>query len=274
MAAPPKDNYENRLLKIIYFDEGSATDYIELFNDGDFKNVIELIEESGKAGEAGASGKMGAKTRFLKALVGLDASGEAHGDIKTSFASGTVAKSIITNTILTDFLHAVENDDQEAIEIFDGFSIKQIPGSISSIALFTPYLSMFRGGQGVAAGDFDISLDKMDSTLSKAKGYYEFFGIPKNTEEKTVVFRFNSAAFKNNYRPTDLLKMNLIIYAVEVGICNSEDLDADNELKVEGFQVKDNPSYERADKVDSIDEDPREYTVYDALLAGVASNGR
>ena len=79
MTAPSRDNCENRLLKIIYFDEGSATDYIELFNDGDFKNVIELIEESGKTGEAGASGKVGAKTRFLKALVGLDASGESAG---------------------------------------------------------------------------------------------------------------------------------------------------------------------------------------------------
>lgn len=264
---------ENDIVKLVYFDEGSATDFIQIKNDGALSSIMTLLDEGSTTGGAGATAKAGTKPKVLKALLGLDMSASVEGSIDTSFNSGTVAKSIISNTMLTDFLAAVSSKEKEENPIteFVGLHIEQIPGSLSSMALFTPYFSMFRTGQGIAAGDLDISLDKLDSTLSKAKGYLEFFG--RRDGEEQVILRFNSTAFKNNYRPSDLLKMNLKLYAVRVGGSKVEDLVADKELSVEGFSPKDNPDYVKEDSP-TPSEESKYLTMYDVILAGVKSDGR
>ena len=117
----------------------------------------------------------------------------------------------------------------------------------------------------------EISIDKLDSTLSKAKGYLEFVG--KEKDKPDVVIRFNSAAFKNNYRPSDLLRMNLKLYATLVGECRLSDLTPDNEFKLEGFSAgKDNPDYQPNTETTSIQDEPL-LKVYDVILAGVKTNG-
>lgn len=264
------------LAKVIYFDEGSATDYIQLFNGGDLKSATELFDENNLDENAETSVRAGFGSRIVRILAGLDIHAEAKGSLAASFNSGTIVKNIISNTVLTDFLNAVEADSSEAIKSFTNYSIEQILGSISSFALLTPYLSMLRGGQGVPAGDFDISIDKLDSTLSKAKGYFEFMGIGRNEdsdEQSNVIFRFNNNAFKNNYRPTDLLKMDLMMYAVRVGSCLLDDLAVDSELRLEGFSAKDNPEYEELDMSATEPDHSSPLEMYDVLLAGVMPNG-
>lgn len=261
------------LAKVIYFDEGSATDFIQIFNDGKLESVAELIDSDRTEGEAGVRAQVGIRTKLLNYLAGLDAKAEANGALSTSFNSGTIVKSIVTNTVLTDFIHAVKDDNTYAVRIFEKYSIEQISGSISSIALLTPYFSMLRGGQGISAGDFDISLDKLDSTLSKAKGYFEFLGVDKGGPDKCI-FRFNSNAFKNNYRPTDLLKMDLMLYAVKVGSCTLDELAADNELNIEGFTAKDNPDYESNTQADECADNAALLDMYDVVLAGVTVDGK
>lgn len=264
---------ENDIVKLVYFDEGSATDFIQIESGGSLSNVMTLLEENGTSGEAGADAKVGVKSKIMKALLGLDASVSVEGSIDTSFNSGTVVKSILSNTMLTDFLAAMTREDggKSPIEEFTDLRIEQIPGSISSMALFTPYFTMFRSGQGIAAGDYDISLDKLDSALSKAKGYLDFFGSREGGTD--VVLRFNSTAFKNNYRPSDLLKMDLRLYAVKVGSCGVDDLVADKELSMEGFLLKDNPDYVPS-SVRAPSTEKKELDMYDVILAGVSSGGR
>ncbi len=266
---------DNDIVKIVYFDEGSAADYIQITNGGSLQSMVELVDEdtskNGKSASAGAG--IGLKSKLLKTLVGLDASAKVEGSLEASFSSGSVAKSILTNTVLTDFLEAVslKDEQKDAITTFSRCRIEQIPGSVSSIALITPYLSMFKSGQGISAGEFDISIDKLDSTLSKAKGYLEFLGRV-TTRRNPVVLRFNHAAFKNNYRSTDLLKMNLRVYAVQVGRCRLDDLAADRELSVAGFSAKDNPDFVEGEApVNPLEH--KSLLMFDAILAGVVRNG-
>lgn len=88
------------------------------------------------------------------------------------------------------------------------------------------------------------------------------------------MIRFNSAAFKNNYRPSDLLRMNLKLYATLVGECRLSDLSPDNEFKLEGFPVgKDNPDYHDGAE-DSPAQEEATLKVYDVILAGVRANGQ
>lgn len=181
------------IVKLVYFDEGSATDYIQIIEGGALATVETLMNEGTESGKATVGAKASISLGALRALIGLDASVKTEGSLDTSFNSGTIAKSIISNTVLTDFLKAIKVKDTP-IEKFENVQIEQIPGSISSFSLLTPYLSMLKPGQAFEAGDFDISLDKLDATLSKAKGYLEFKGSQKG--KKDFVLRFNRMALK------------------------------------------------------------------------------
>lgn len=264
--ARPSDS----IIKIVYFDEGSATDCIQLQQGGAVEFVVREASTDSNSNDASAKGSVGGKARFLR-LLHADVS--ATGAISSSSGTETVINSVVTNTVLTDFLDLVEEADPNpsAIRTFAKCKIEQIPGSISGMSLFTPYFSMFRGGQTIEAGDFDIALDKLDSTLSKAKGYFEFLGIPNRG--KPVIFRFNGLAFKNNYRPSNLLSMNLRVYAIEVGECCLADFNAEQELALEGFKGKPNPDYTEDGDAESRPSGEK-LKMYDVLLAGVSSHGK
>lgn len=259
---------KDSIIKLVYFDDGSATDYIQIIEGGVLSTIETLMREDSEGGEVKAAAKAGISLGALRKLIGLDVSVKTEGSLDASFNSGTIAKSIISNTVLTDFLKAISAKNSP-IKKFENVQIEQIPGSISSFSLLTPYLSMFRPGQAVEAGGFDISLDKLDSTLSKAKGYLEFKGSQE--EEKDIVLRFNRMAFKNNYRPSDLLKMNLTLHAVHVGKCRVDDLIADRELSTEGFKIMDNPDYSK-EETSSVSTEQSDLDMYDVLLAGVSSH--
>jgi len=131
---------------------------------------------------------------------------------------------------------------------------------------------MLRSGQGIEAGEFNISLDKLDSTLTKAKGYFEFFG--NNDDGSRIVLRFNGLGFKNNYKQGNLLNMNLRLYAVNVGKTRIAELAADKELSLEGFASATNPDYvEGAENEESAVGEDESLDMYDVILAGVVSNG-
>jgi len=258
------------IVKIVYFDEGSATDYVQLRNGGSF--IAEIETTSGVTDEGGAGVKASVGLRALFAGL-MHGSVSAEGSLSASFRDNTVVKSIVTNTVLTDFLEAVDTHQEDCqIKRFNNCKISQIPGSISSMTLLTPYLSMLRSGQGVEAGEFNISLDKLNSTLMNAKGYFEFLG---NEDEKSkVILRFNGLGFKNNYKQGNLLNMNLCLYAVHVGRTSTDDLAMEKELDVAGFSPTTNPDYgEMPDSGNDNGSSFEELDMYDVILAGVVADG-
>jgi hypothetical protein len=261
---------ESDIVKIVYFDEGSATDYIQMYNGGSLYYEAESTEADTKDGSAGLKTKAGIGTKLrgflFRGSIDLD------GSIGTSFEDDTVMRSVLTNTVLTDFLEAVDEQDgrQTPIHTFSNRRIAQIPGSLSTMSLLTPYLSMAKSGQGVSAGEFDIAIDKLDSTLNNAKGYLEFLGIQKGCQD--IILRFNAKAFKNNYRPSNLQRMRLKLYAVYVGRNKLSDLMVANELSVEGFDSETNPEYPEPGATEKPQDDTL-LAMYDVILAGVRANG-
>lgn len=261
---------EAGIQKIIYFDEGSAADYVQIMSGGVMKNVTELLDENDRSGAVGAEAKAGFNFKLLQALTGLGASASADASIDASFNSSIVAKSIVTNTVLTDFLSVLPKDegDENPVKMFTAYGIGQIENSLAGYALLTPFFSMLRSGQGIPAGDFNISVDKLDSTLKNAKGYFEFLG---EKDGQRVIFRFNNSSFKNNYKASDLMRMDLTIYAVKVGTCSVNNLDIDNEFKVGPHYTQDNPDYNDGDasQADNGLEDDELLDMFDVFLAGV-----
>ena len=135
------------------------------------------------------------------------------------------------------------------------------------MVMVSPYLSMLKSGSAIPAGDFSIAVDKLDNALRHAKGYYEFVGTKGRSR---VVLRFNINSFRNGYTISDLLKMDLSIYAIKVGRTALENLNVNKELGMNVSIIpKDNPSYEGGADVEDLSSNNPVLDVFDVLLAGV-----
>lgn len=130
-------------------------------------------------------------------LLGARASVGADASLPASFDSGEMVKSIITNTLLTDFFACILSSGDSSIHVFEGYDINPVTNSMSSFMLLTPYLGMLCSGSSVSAGDFAISLDWIDDAIKKGKGYYGFLAVNKNNEEDRRLLGFNGVALKN-----------------------------------------------------------------------------
>lgn len=247
----------SKICKIVYFDEDSVTDYVQIVAGGTLEKTTELLNSSDLSEEqkADVSAKGGIGGVF-KALLGWEAS--ASGEVSAGLAlnRNKMVKNIVKNTILTDFLHIIDENENKsaskttrgAIKKFEGYVISAEKDSLSYMVMVSPYLSMLRSGSSIPAGDFNIAIDKLENALKNAKGYYEFVGTKGKSK---VILRFNINSFKNGYTISDLLKMNLSIYAIKVGRTTIDMLNVSKELEMDVSIIpKDNPSYEESNEVE------------------------
>ena len=101
-----------KICKIVYFDEESVTDYVQIVAGGELQNTTELLKsrDAQEAQSVQAGGKIGISGVF-KALLGWETSASADASAGLSFNSTKMVKNIVKNTILTDFLKAIEDAD-------------------------------------------------------------------------------------------------------------------------------------------------------------------
>jgi len=187
-----KKRQKSNLCKIVYFDEDSVTDYMQIVAGGRLEKATELLNETNDKGETGIEAKASVGVGgFLKALIGFETSVAVGASLETSFNTNSMVKNIVKNTMLSDFIDVLENgttgkekskSSNEATRKFTGYTVSAPKDSLSYIALISPYLSMLKGGAGVPAGEFNIAIEKIDNTIKSAKGYYDFVG--DNGKEK------------------------------------------------------------------------------------------
>ena len=179
-----------KICKIVYFDEESVTDYVQIVAGGELQNTTELLKsrDAQEAQSVQAGGKIGISGVF-KALLGWETSASADASAGLSFNSTKMVKNIVKNTILTDFLKAIEDADtgksasklpKGTIKQFKGYKISTEEDSLSYMVMVSPYLSMLKNGSSIPAGEFNIAVDKLDNALRHAKGYYEFVGTKES----------------------------------------------------------------------------------------------
>jgi len=100
---------ENKICKIVYFDEDSVTDYVQIVAGGEMENTIELLNvregEESQNIQASAKGGIGG---VFKALLGWEVGASAELSAGISFNSNKMVKNIVKNTMLTDFLTIIE----------------------------------------------------------------------------------------------------------------------------------------------------------------------
>lgn len=272
---------ENKICKVVYFDEDSVTDYVQIVAGGSLENTEELLKgrEVTEEQEVQANAKGGIGGVF-KALLGWEANASAEISAGLAFNSNKMVRNIVKNTILTDFLSILEDKGtlqrrtsrlpKGTIKKFKDYVITAEKDSLSYMVMVSPYLSMLKTGSAIPAGEFSIAIDKLDNALRNAKGYYEFIGTKGKSR---VVLRFNINSFRNGYTISDLLKMNLSIYAIKVGKTTAEMLNVNKELGMDvSILPKDNPSYEGESSNEVEATASQVLDVFDVLLAGVEAD--
>ena len=269
-----------KICKIVYFDEESVTDYLQIVAGGELEKTTELLKssEACQKNNAQLEGKVGIGG-LLKALVGWEANAAASLSAGLTFDSAKMVKNIVKNTILTDFINVIEEASdgkrisklpKGTIKQFKGYKISAEEDSLSYMVMISPYLSMLKNGTSIPAGEFNIAIDKLDNALRNAKGYYEFVGTKGKSR---VILRFNINSFRNSYTISDLLTMDLSIYAIKVGRTSLSNLNVNKELGMNVSIIpKDNPSYRANSDLEENMSADAILDVFDVLLAGVEAN--
>ena len=244
------------IVKVIYFDEGSATDFIFVAEGGKAEQRTEKIIQKSNSIAANANAKAEAKMKFIPFFGG---SGSVEASSGLAREGNTIVRKAISNTILSDYLSTVTKlQKKNYITIFDNCLLYPHPESFSFYKMITPYMLMTSGQIDVGTNvKIDISL--MDKALESGRGYYELMAEKDNIKS---VLRFNIKAFRNNYGISDLVKMNLQYQAIYVGQVNEENLTMESEFSLEKKEVS-------GIDIMNDSENSKMLKVYDVILAGV-----
>ena len=201
---------------------------------------------------------------------------EAGVNANLSRKSDRIAKNILENTLLADFIALLDADKRRTknkrcagIKIFPNMIVRPEVNSFSYIMLIAPFLSMIDGELPFKTEDgnaMKIDITKIEEAIEKGRGYYEFVSTVNG---KDIILRFNRSAFRNSYTMSDLPKMQLTYYAIRVGQIDKTDLQVQKE-----FEFGTTKMVKRVDYA-SISENSNtttEIEVYDVVLAGVLDN--
>ncbi|MCM3443944.1 DUF6414 family protein (plasmid) [Metabacillus halosaccharovorans] len=251
------------MYKIVYFDEGSATDFLQIHYGG---NIEVVDEDNGKfTYKVGGSvdGKVGAGNSFfslIKASISLN------GNANIEKSKDSILKSTITNTLLSDFVKfANSEENNKQISVFNGFNVDSIRNSFTFIKMYSPYIKLLKEDTEYTKDLADFNFIEIDDILKGAKGYYELLAV--KGEEKSIL-RFNINSFRNSYTLTDLTKMDLTYYGIKVGECNLEDLLVENEFPKDE-EIKKLTAEEIFNEQKN-DDTRISLNIYDVLLAGIS----
>jgi len=245
-----ENDIDKKMIKIVYFDEDAARDYIDITNDGHLDwSEAENKEKLAKIA-ATIDAEVGGGFKFVSFLK-ASLQGSANSDY--SRESKRVVERQLSSTLLTEYIKIATEDSK--VSKFSGI-VYAPHNSISKYKMYSPYSII------VPKEQVPIDLERLNEALASARGYYEML----HTEKETSVLRFNDTAFRNNYNLSDLTKMKLKFFAVKVGSCKIENLDMSKE-----FEFNSEPLMPTAESVlgDAGESSPKEIPVFDVIIAGV-----
>ena len=238
------------MIKIVYFDEESTSDLLDIAAGGKESSSRESSKERAAAIEAA---KAAAKFNWLPFFGG---STEASVAASSSTIGQSILNKTLSNTILTDYLNKV--NELKGIHRMADLTVSAYEGSAAYMKMYTPYLAMLK------MDEMPVNLAELDNALLSAKGYYELIG--QSADGSKCILRFNIRAFRNNYGLVDLGRMRLVFHGIQVGEATESSLTMQAEIAPEsesalltGLNVVDGTSTEPSALLD----------VYDVILAGV-----
>lgn len=255
MAAAGADT-KATLIKVVYFDEESASDYLDISAGGKTAATSENVKERTTNLHGEVETRLAAKFSWLPFLGG---SAEVGGGVDISSAGQSILRKTLSNTILTDYLAKAEADPR--VSQLRHLRVSASKGSMAFMKMFTPYMVMLK------MDEMPLDLARLDDVLTGAKGYYELVG--ESPEGSRLVLRFNIKAFRNNYGLTDLGRMRLVFHGVLIGQTPEAALSMEAEMSGGANEV----TVTAAELVDGAADTDELLDVYDVILAGVEHAG-
>lgn len=249
---------EREILKVIYFDEEAAIDYITISDGGKAINEIINTNQENDEQNVNGEGSVGFKIPFLT-WFNLQTKIDINENINS--INNEVIKSTLTNTILTDYIKKADYDDK--IKKISDYQIFPIKDSISYYKMYTPYTLLIKKELNDKISD-EVDITKIDEVLNNTKGYYEFLATSKDEQ---IIIRFNINSFKNNYKINNILGMNLLLYGVHVGSANLNDFSIEKEFEQD---LKEEITVDKLLHEQEVIQNDNKLKIYDIVLAGVA----
>lgn len=245
------------MIKVVYFDEESASDYLDIAAGGKSAATSEDVKDRTTNLHGEVETRLAAKFSWLPFLGG---SAEAGGGVDISSAGQSILRKTLSNTILTDYL-AKADGDARVTQLRD-LRVTAAKDSMAFTKMFTPYMVMLK------LDDLPLDLARMDDALTGAKGYYELLATGPGGSK--LVLRFNIKAFRNNYGLTDLGRMRLVFHGILVG----QTTEAALSMQAEMTGGADGPTVTAVELVDGVNAHNDDMLdVYDVMLAGVEHAG-
>lgn len=245
---------QKKIIKIVYFDEMSATDYITIQNGGQIDwSTTENKEKLAKLlAEIDAQAKGG-----VNWFSAIKASLSGHTNASYDARTRSLIESTLTNTLLTDYIN-IASMDKNVYQFHDA-GVHAPENSVTMYKMYSSYLNV------VPKEEIPIDLEQLNNAVLGERGYYQML-LNGETEPKHVL-RFNINAFKNNYSLADLSKMSLSYFGVRVGTCTKEQLSMEKEFEFEDDKKK--PSAIQVVTGNDQTSHDKLLDVYDIVLAGV-----
>ena len=251
-----KNEKSSKMMKVVYFDETAATDYITIQNGGQID--WSTTENKERLAKIIAEIDVQAKGGFnLFSFIKSSLSGNANVNLDTNTIK--LIKSTVTNTLLTDYISMASKDKN--IRQFHNDGVYAPKNSISMYRMYSSYLNI------VPKEQIPIDLEGLNNALLGERGYYQM--LLNSEKEPSCVLRFNINAFKNDYSLADLSKMNLSYFGVKVGQCTKEQLSLEKEFEIN--TSTNTPDVKKIVTGDTSKSFIQYLDVYDIVLAGVMS---
>lgn len=244
------------LVKVVYFDEESASDLLDIAAGGKVATASEQTRERAAEVEASASAKAAAKFNWLPFFGG---SAEIGAAASASALGKSILNKTLSNTILTDYLGKLET--LRGVERLPGLRVAARKDSAAWMKMFTPYMAMLK------TDELPMNLAALDDALEAAKGYYEL--VANDDRGAKYILRFNIQAFRNNYGLADLGRMDLVFHGVRVGRASQASLTMQAEMSPAAPTRPAEISARQIVRMESPAVADDRLDVYDVLLAGV-----
>ena len=251
-----KNEKSSKMMKVVYFDETAATDYITIQNGGQID--WSTTENKERLAKIIAEIDVQAKGGFnLFSFIKSSLSGNANVNLDTN--TSKLIKSTVTNTLLTDYISMASKDKN--IRQFHNDGVYAPKNSISMYRMYSSYLNI------VPKEQIPIDLEGLNNALLGERAYYQM--LLNSEKEPSCLLRFNINAFKNDYSLADLSKMNLSYFGVKVGQCTKEQLSLEKEFEIN--TSTNTPDVKKIVTGDTSKSFIQYLDVYDIVLAGVMS---
>lgn len=257
-----------KIIKLAYFDEDSAIDFLESVNEGQLTQKISKSVE--KYTDIGAGGNI-SKGFFNLLQLGVN------GGIGRK--SNSLMESELTRTVLTSFIEYAKKEENT---VFHEKKMKLFIAK-DSLAYFrnvSPYLKVFKSLDQWNEDESIKSLNhlELDTVLDNANGYYELIGT--NESGINHIIRFNIKALKNNYNLNDLGNMTLTVFGIEVGQTSDSNLSFEHKMNTilqqeenkdssTGYSFDEEEEFLLKDNELPVKDTHSEIKIIDAILAGV-----